>query len=102
MAMDKVGNILIGYNRSSASAYPGVMFSGRFSTDPLGTFQPESGVWAGTGAETGPNDQRWGDYTSMTVDPIDDCTLWYTGEWYKVSGTAWNTRNTSFKFVGCQ
>ena len=64
--------------------------------------QPESTLFSGTGAQTGTNDYHWGDYTSMTVDPIDDCTLWYTNEYYKTSGTLWNTRIANFKFVGCQ
>ncbi len=102
MAMDKMGNILIGYNRSSASTYPAIFAAGRLSTDTLGSLEPEGLVTNGAGSETGSGDQRWGDYTSMSVDPIDDCTLWYTGEYYKASGTAWSTRITSFRFSGCQ
>jgi hypothetical protein len=101
MAMDKMGNMLIGYSKSSASMYPTIAFAGRFATDPLGTLQPESTLVSGTGAQTG-NDYHWGDYTSMTVDPIDDCTLWYTNEYYKTSGTLWATRIGAFKFNGCQ
>jgi hypothetical protein len=102
LAMDKAGNILIGYSVSSAAMYPAIAYSGRLSTDPLGTLQAEATLFSGTGAQTGTNDYHWGDYTSMTIDPVDDCTFWYTNEYYKTTGTAWNTRIASFKFSTCQ
>jgi hypothetical protein len=102
MAMDKMGNMLIGYSKSSASMYPAIAFSGRLATDPLGKLRAEKSLIPGLGAQTGTSDFHWGDYTSMTVDPIDDCTLWYTNEYYKTSGTLWNTRIGAFKFSGCQ
>ncbi len=106
LAMDKAGNMLIGYSVSSGAMFPAIAYSGRLATDPLGTLRPEVILISGTGAQTptstGASDYHWGDYTSMTVDPVDDCTFWYTNEYYKTSGTLWNTRIGSFKFSTCQ
>lgn len=102
LAMDKLGNLLIGYSLSSASMHPAIAFSGRLATDPSGTLQPETIVLSGTGSQTDKKDFHWGTHTSMTVDPVDDCTFWYTNEYYKTSGTLWNTRIASFKFPTCQ
>ena len=43
------------------------------------------------------------DYSSMAIDPVDDCTFWYTNEYLKSTGAFnWNTRIASFKFTGRQ
>ena len=102
IAMDKVGDIAVGYSVSSSSVFPSIRASGRTPTDPLGTLQAESSIMAGAGSQL-PNLSRWGDYSSMSVDPVDDCTFWYTNEYLKASGTFnWSTRIASFKFPGCQ
>ena len=100
IAMDQVGDIAIGYNVSSASVYPGMRYTGRLSTDPLGTLEAEATIFSGSSSQA--SGARWGDYTSMSVDPVDDCTMWYTGE-YVVSSAAleWATRLYSFKFPAC-
>ncbi len=68
----------------------------------LGTMQTENIIQAGGGSQTGTL-HRWGDYSAMTVDPVDDCTFWYTTEYLKASGSFnWSTRIASFKFPGCQ
>jgi hypothetical protein len=55
----------------------------------------------GTGSQTG-GLSRWGDYSSMTIDPVDDCTFWYTQEYIKANGNFnWNTRIANFKFDSC-
>ena len=101
IAMDKVGNIALGYSVSSGSVYPGVRYTGRAPTDALGTMQAESVIVNGSGSQT-QNLSRWGDYSAMTIDPADDCTFWYTQEYIKTSGTfRWNTRIASFKFPSC-
>jgi len=101
IAMDKVGDMALGYSVSSASQHPGISFTGRLSTDPLGTMESETSVIAGSGSEQSPN-YRWGDYTSMSVDPADDCTFWYTNQYYKTdSNEGWSTRVVSFKFPSC-
>jgi hypothetical protein len=102
MAMDKMGNILIGYSESGATMNPAIMLTGRLATDPRNILATEGAVIFGTGSQTGTGDYHWGDYSSMTVDPVDDCTLWYTNEFYKTSGTLWTTRIASYKFIGCQ
>ena len=116
--MDKYGNIAVGYSVSNATdVYPGIRYTGRLASDPLGTMPLGEGVIInGTGVQTTTN-SRWGDYTSMNVDPVDDCTFWYVNEYYAVSGVPlplptpplpppfttapWQTRIASFKLPGC-
>jgi hypothetical protein len=102
MAMDKAGNIAIGYSASSAAVYPEIRYTGRAAGDALGTLQSETIMQVGGGAQQ-KSLSRWGDYTSMSVDPVDDCTFWYTNEYLVYSGTFnWSTRIASFKFPSCQ
>ena len=100
-AMDKMGNIALGYSASSSTVYPSIRYSGRLATDPLGTLQAETIMRVGTGSQTNAN--RWGDYSSMSVDPTDDCTLFYTNEYLPVtSARGWHTSIGFFKFPNCQ
>ncbi len=102
VAMDKMGNMALGYSTSSASLNPGVRYATRLATDPLNTLSNETVVVQGTGSQT-QSLSRWGDYSHMSVDPVDDCTFWYTGEYLKQNGTFnWSTRIASFKIAGCQ
>ncbi len=102
MAMDKVGNIAMGYSASSATVYPSLRYTGRVPTDTLGTMQAENIFKDGGGSQL-PNLARWGDYSSLAIDPADDCTFWYTNEYLKASGTFnWSTWIGSFKMPGCQ
>ena len=101
IAMDKVGNVAVGYSVSSGSTFPSIRFTGRNPTDPLGTMQGETTLLSGAGSQTG-SLHRWGDYSAMTIDPTDDCTFFYTNEYLKASGSFnWSTRINSFKFPGC-
>jgi hypothetical protein len=101
IAMDKLGDIALGYSASSSSVFPGIRVTGRVPTDPLGTLQSENVILAGGGSQRRTL-SRWGDYSSMSVDPVDDCTFWYTNEYLKESGTFnWSTRIGSFKFPAC-
>ncbi len=108
IAMDRQGNMGLGYSVSNGNAvgsgevYPGIRFTGRLAADPLGTMpQGEGTIVNGGGVQTS-TAFRWGDYTSMNVDPIDDCTFWYTTEYYAAtSATTYATRVASFKFPGC-
>lgn len=101
VAMDKVGNIAVGYSVSSSAMHPSIAYTGRAPTDPLGTLQAETTVLAGTGSQTS-NLSRWGDYSAMTIDPTDDCTFFYTNEYLKSNGTFnWSTLIASFKFPSC-
>jgi hypothetical protein len=102
VAMDRMGNLAAGYSVSSKTTYPSIRYAGRFASDPLGTLaQGETSLIAGGGSQTG-GAGRWGDYSMMAVDPVDDCTFWYTQEYYSVTGERnWRTRIGSFKFPGC-
>jgi hypothetical protein len=101
-AMDKLGNIAVGYSASSGTVSPAVRYAVRNAGDPLGTLQAETSVIEGPGSQLA-NLNRWGDYSAMTIDPVDDCTFWYTNEYLKASGTFnWSTRIASFKIAGCQ
>jgi hypothetical protein len=101
IAMDKVGDIAVGYSVSSSSVFPSIRYSGRVPTDPLGALQAENSIINGNGSQL-PTLNRWGDYSALSVDPVDDCTFWYTTEYLKASGTFnWSTRIASFKFPGC-
>ena len=101
IAMDKSGDIGLGYSVSSSSLNPGIRFTGRTPSDPASTLEAEATIINGTGSQTGTL-TRWGDYSSLQVDPSDDCTFWYTTEYLKASGTFnWNTRIANFKFPSC-
>ncbi|HZE88582.1 MAG TPA: HYR domain-containing protein, partial [Verrucomicrobiae bacterium] len=100
-AMDKNGNLAVGYSVSSATVFPGLSYSGRFPADPAGTLpQGETSIVAGAGSQTNASG-RWGDYSSMTVDPVDDCTFWFSSEYYAATSDAgWRTRIASFRLDG--
>jgi len=102
VAQDQNGNIALGYSVSSATTYPSIRYAGRLANDPPGALsQAETTLQAGSGSQTSPSG-RWGDYTSMQVDPSDDCTFWYTNQYYSSnSDRSWNTRIGSFKFPNC-
>ncbi len=101
-AMDKDGNIGLGYSVASATTFPSIRYTGRLASDPLGTLpQGESTIKDGTGSQTG-SASRWGDYRGMSIDPSDDCTFWYTTEYVQTTGaTSWRTRVASFQFPTC-
>ena len=101
-AMDALGDIAVGFSASSPSINPQVRYAGRLAGDPLNTLaQGESTLFAGTGSQTD-TFSRWGDYSDITIDPSDDCTFWYTNEYYaSTSSFNWKTRIGSFKFPNC-
>lgn len=100
-AMDQAQDIAIGYSLSnSSSVYPSVMYTGRTPSDALGTMETEATIKSGSGSQTGYT--RWGDYSSMRIDPSDDCTFWYVNEYYPVTAShSWYTRIGAFKFSNC-
>jgi uncharacterized repeat protein (TIGR01451 family) len=99
LAVDRMGNMAIGYTASGTAMFPSIRYAGRLATDPVNTFsQLEQTLFAGTGSQTTYN--RWGDYTHMTLDP-DGCTFWYTNEYLTATGTTYRTRVGSFKFNQC-
>jgi len=118
IAQDQVGNMALGYSVvNGTSVYPGIRYTGRTAAAPLGQMNLGEGtIINGTGVQTTTN-SRWGDYTSMNIDPVDDCTFWYVNEYYEVSGlplplpppplpppgttAPWQTRIASFKLPNC-
>jgi PKD repeat protein len=99
--MDKVGNIAIGYSISSSGQVPSIRFAFREPGDALGALGNETFIFNGGGSQTSTL-HRWGDYSSISVDPVDDCTLWYTTEYLPANGSFnWNTRISNFKFSTC-
>jgi hypothetical protein len=102
IAMDKDRNIALGYTKSSTTVKPGIYMTGRLATDAAGTMGAETTVQAGLGSQTAGAGNRWGDYTSMTLDPIDQCTFYYTNEYLKTNGAFnWSTRIATYKFPSC-
>ena len=93
----------LGYSVSSGALHPQIRYTGRLVTDTLNTMgQGEGTLFAGNGSQTGNNLNRWGDYSSMDVDPSDGCTFWYTNEYIPSDGSFnWRTRIGSFKFPNC-
>lgn len=107
IAMDKAGDIGLGYNVSSSATHPSIRYTGRLSTDPLGQMQSEADVLSRAGVSLGSQTTtfRWGDYSSLAVDPSDDCTFWYATEYIPSSSSPnnhWATRIASFKFPTCK
>jgi hypothetical protein len=108
IAQDKLGNMALGYSVvNGTSVFPGIRYTGRIKGNPKGEMSlGEATLISGTGIQLTPN-SRWGDYTSMNIDPVDDCTFWYVNEYYRIKGTSanpapWQTRIGSFKLPGCQ
>lgn len=101
-AMDSAGNLAVGFSASDATIHPQIRYAGRLAGDPANTLaQGEEHLFDGTGSQTGTGN-RWGDYSALTVDPVDDCTFWYTSEYYATTGDfAWRTRIGNFKFAAC-
>jgi hypothetical protein len=101
IATDQAGDMAVGYSVSSSSINPSVRYTGRVASDPAGTMEAEVNMVSGSGSQTG-NLSRWGDYSAMQVDPVDDCTFWFTEEYMKTTGSFnWNTRIGNFKFSNC-
>jgi hypothetical protein len=102
IAMDAFGNIALGYSVSNGTnVFPGIRYTGRLAGDPLGQMTLGEGVLInGTGSQTATS--RWGDYTSMNVDPNDDCTFWYVNQYYQTTSVAgWQTRIGQLQLPGC-
>jgi hypothetical protein len=101
VAMDQAGNLALGFSASDATIHPQIRYASRLATDPLNTLTAEAHLFDGTGSQTD-TVSRWGDYSDMTVDPVDDCTFWYTQEYYSTTSSFnWRTRIGSFKFDTC-
>lgn len=106
-AMDKLGNIGIGYSFGGPPHFAGQRFAGRLANDPPGQLTLHETILAlGEGPEGGPAAgrpfaQRWEDYTQTAIDPSDDCTIWYVGDYVKKGASSYSTRIGAFRMPGC-
>lgn len=102
IAMDKAGDIALGYSMSGRGLFPAINYTGQTAGDTLGSMEAEATIFNGTGSQKDTGG-RWGDYTSMALDAADDCTFWYTNQYYiNTAAFAWSTQLTSLKFPNCQ
>ena len=101
-AMDSNGSIAVGYSTSSTAQFPSIRYAARLATDPPGGLsQGEATLQAGGGSQTSLS-SRWGDYSALSVDPVQECTFWYTQEYYATTSLAgWQTKIGSFRLPGC-
>lgn len=105
LAVNRAGDMALGYSTSSSTTKPALKYAGRLAADPINTFsQTEQLLIQGTGTQTGTcaggTCIRWGEYSSMTLDP-DGCTFWMTGEYYAADGLNYQTRIGSFSYPSC-
>jgi hypothetical protein len=103
-ATDKLGDIALGYSVSSSTKSPSIRIAGRLRNDIKSTLRGEIEVKAGTANQVA-SAQRWGDYSTMQIDPDDDCTFWYTTEYTSANtptSANWATQIIGFKFNNCQ
>jgi hypothetical protein len=90
-----------GLSVSGTSTFSSIRFTGREVGDPLGVLESESNCMIGGGSQTH-GAGRWGDYSSISVDPVDQCTFWLTNEYLPgTDAVQWRTRVCSFRFASC-
>lgn len=100
MAMDKRGNIALGFSLAAKQFYPSIALAVHLNSDPNGVISSEERVVSGSGSQE--NVPWWGEYSSMAIDPVDDCTFWYTNEYMKQTGNVnWSTYVGVFKLPSC-
>ena len=101
VAQDNQGNLALGFSASSSTINPQIRYAGRLASDSLNVLSGEQHLFDGTGSQTDTSN-RWGDYSDITVDPVNDCTFYYTTEYYETTSQFnWRTRIGSFKFAQC-
>ena len=99
LAVDRAGDMALGYSTSNSTSFPAIKYAGRLAADPVNTLpQTEVSLIDGTGTQIGID--RWGDYSAMSLDP-DGCRFWYTNMYYATSGLNFLTRIGSFAFPSC-
>ena len=99
-AIDRFGNIGIGYSYGAADQFAGQRFAGRAAGDPRGQLTLNEAVLV-EGEDVQTNTLRWQDYTQTALDPEDDCTIWYVGDYIKKAATSYSTRIGAFQLPGC-
>lgn len=101
-ALTATGDLAIGYSVSSGSVEPGIRYAGRLAGDPADTLAQGEAVLIGGGGHQTHSSGRWGDYSTLSVDPVDGCTFWYTTMYYaQTSIRSWRTRIGAFRLPGC-
>jgi hypothetical protein len=101
VAQDNAGNMLLGYTKSSPTLLPEIDVAGRLANDAAGQLGPEILMKASGGSQISTGN-RWGDYSTMTVDPYDGCTFWYSAEYIPENGQFnWKTRIGTFRYSAC-
>ena len=99
-AIDRKGNIGIGYSFGGTPNFPGQRFAARLANDPLGQLTlRETLLVEGEAAQ---NVIRWEDYTQTAMDPSDDCTIWYVGDYLKKDAASYSSRIGAFRLPGCR
>ena len=98
-AIDGLGNIGIGYSFGGTPNFAGQRFAGRLAKDPPGQLtMKETVLVEGEGSQ---NAMRWEDYTQTAIDPSDDCTIWYVGDYIKKGAPNYTSRIGAFRMPGC-
>lgn len=101
IAMDKAGNIAAGYSVAGETTPPGIRYAGRLRSEPMGRMENEEVIINGNGMQLGTL-QRWGKQSTMSVDPVSDCTFWYSNQYIASSGSFnWRTRIATANFRSC-
>jgi hypothetical protein len=100
-AMDRFGNIGIGYSFGGTPNFAGQRFAGRRAADPPGQLTMREAILA-EGEAPQSTTMRWEDYSQTAVDPSDDCTIWYVGDYLKKGATSYSTRIGAFRMPGCR
>jgi hypothetical protein len=99
-AIDRVGNIGIGYSFGGASTFAGQRFAGRRASDPPGVLALRETILAE--GEAAQNALRWEDYTQTAIDPSDDCSIWYVGDYLKKGAETYSSKIGAFRLPGCR
>ena len=101
-AQDSQGNIALGYSQSGPTQNANIMIAARTGGAPTGAMNEGEAVFQAAGGWQTSTSGRWGDYSAMSVDPVDDCTFWYTQEYYTANGSStWQTRIGKFVLPTC-
>ncbi len=99
--MDKKGDIGVGYSFGGTPNFTGQRFASQKAGDPKGALSFHETVLAnGEAAQT--NTLRWEDYVTTAMDPSDDCTFWYVGDYLKAGDTGYRTKIGAFRLPNCK
>jgi hypothetical protein len=99
-AIDRFGNVGIGYSFGGTPNFAGQRFAGRAPDDPPGVLTLRETILAeGEASQT--TTLRWEDYTTTAMDPSDDCTIWYVGDYLKKGAASYSTKIGAFRMRGC-